>query len=311
MLGWGATATVLRHAPMPRRMTQAPILRAGFWMIGAITSFSAMAVAGREVAVDLDTFELMLFRSLIGIIIVLVVAKVSGVAGQISRRKLGLHFIRNISHFAGQNLWFYAVTVIPLTQVFALEFTSPLWVLAFAPLVLGERLTRARALAALFGFIGVLIIVRPGVLPLSPGTIAAALAAIGFAASAVFTRRLTRSESVVSVLFWLTVMQAVFGLIFAGFDGDIALPTADSWPWLLLITLAGLFAHLCLTKALSLAPASVVIPIDFMRLPLIALVGLMLYGERLDLAVVLGAAVIIVANVLNLRAERHIPRLSI
>ncbi|MCG7860264.1 hypothetical protein MD537_25005, partial [Flavihumibacter sediminis] len=97
----------------------------------------------------------------------------------------------------------------------------------------------------------------PGAVPLSPGLIAAALAAIGFATTAVLTRRLTRHETILGILFWLTTMQAAFGFACAGWDGDLALPDAATAPWLLLIGCAGLLAHFCLTTALSLAPASV------------------------------------------------------
>ncbi|MCP5036535.1 MAG: DMT family transporter [Rhodobacteraceae bacterium] len=288
-------------------MRASPLLQAALWMTGAIGSFSAMAVAGREVAVSLDTFELLLYRSLIGILIVVGVAGYARTLPQINTRNFNLHLIRNIGHFTGQNLWFFAVTVIPLAQVFALEFTSPLWVLVLSPLVLGERLTRVRAIAAGLGFIGVMIITRPGATALSPGVIAAALAAIGFAISALFTRRLTRTTSITCILFWLTAMQSVFGLITAGFDGDIALPSISALPWVFLIACAGLVAHFCLTKALGLAPASVVIPIDFTRLPLIALIGLAFYGEALDMWIILGGAVIIAANIINLRAEARGP----
>ncbi|HGG05902.1 MAG TPA: DMT family transporter [Aliiroseovarius sp.] len=280
-----------------------PTLKAAIWMIGAIVSFSAMAVAGRAVSVSLDTFELLLYRSLIGLFIVLAVGGLTRTLPDINARHLGLHFMRNISHFTGQNLWFFAITVIPLSQVFALEFTSPLWVALLAPLIVGERLTRNRALAAFLGFIGILIIARPTIASLSPGVVAAAFAAVGFALSALFTRRLTRDTSIICILFWLTLMQAVFGLICAGYDGDITLPDTTTAPWLAVIAVGGLVAHYCLTTALSLAPASVVIPIDFTRLPLIALIGALVYNEPLELAVVAGAALIIFANILNLRAE--------
>ncbi len=278
--------------------------RAALWMIGSIASFSAMAVAGREVAVALDTFEVMLYRSLIGFVLVATVGALTGNLGHVTRRHLGLHFARNISHFAGQNLWFYALTAIPLAQVFALEFTSPLWVVFLAPLVLGERLTWPRVLAAGLGFVGILIVARPGAASLGPGTLAAASAAIAFALTAVFTRKLTRSEATICILFWLTLMQAGFGLIAAGIDGDIAWPTAQAAPLVALIAVAGLVAHFCLTQALALAPASVVIPIDFTRLPLIALIGALFYHESLAPSFYLGAAIIIAANILNLRAAR-------
>jgi drug/metabolite transporter (DMT)-like permease len=281
-------------------MSLSPTIRASLWMIGAIVSFTSMAVAGRAVSLDLDTFEIMMFRSLIGVVIVVVVASLAGTLRQVRMQKLGLHFVRNISHFAGQNLWFYSITVIPLAQVFALEFTSPLWVMLLAPLVLGERLTRSQAIAALVGFIGILIVTRPSPETFEVGILTAALAAIGFAGSAVFTRKLTRTESITSILFFLTLMQAGLGLLFAGYDGDIALPTANNLPWVVLIAVAGLVAHFCLTTALSLAPATIVMPIDFTRLPVIAIVGVLLYAEPLDPYVLIGAVLIFAANYYNI-----------
>ncbi|GGB12576.1 DMT family transporter [Allosediminivita pacifica] len=281
-------------------------LRACLWMIGAIGAFTSMAVAGREVSLDLDTFEIMMYRSVIGLALVLIFARTFGRLGEVTGRSLGVHFIRNLFHFSGQNLWFHAIAVIPLAQVFALEFTSPLWVIVLSPLVLGERMTRTRGIAAAVGFVGILIVTRPTPDTVHPGQLAAALAAIGFAGSAVFTRRLTRTESTVCILFWLTLMQAVFGLICAGIDGDIAFPPAAAWPWVALIGLAGVTAHYCLTSALALAPASVVMPIDFARLPVIALVGVVVYSEPLDPFVLMGAALIFAANYYNILHEtRH------
>ena len=109
-------------------------IKAVMFMSGAIVSFSAMAVAGRAISFELDTFEIMMYRSIVGICVVLILGRMFGTLGQITKRNLGTHFIRNISHFAGQNLWFYAITVVPLAQVFALEFTSPLWVLLLSSL---------------------------------------------------------------------------------------------------------------------------------------------------------------------------------
>jgi drug/metabolite transporter (DMT)-like permease len=193
--------------------------------------------------------------------------------------------------------------MIPLAQVFALEFTSPLWVLVLSPLILGERMTRVRALAAVIGFTGILIVARPGPETINAGTLAAAGAALGFAGSILATKRLTRTETLTCILFWMTLTQIVFGLICAGLDGEIALPSAVSVPWLFVIGCAGLMAHVCLTTALSIAPATLITPVDFLRLPLIAVIGLMVYGEAIDAAVMIGAAVIFGANYVNLWHE--------
>jgi drug/metabolite transporter (DMT)-like permease len=290
-------------APAPPRPEAAATLRAALWMLGAVLAFSSMAVAGRAVSFELDTFEIMMYRSVVGFVLVLAVARATGHARSITTRSPGLHLVRNISHFTGQNLWFYAITMIPLAQVFALEFTSPLWVLVLSPLVLGERMTRVRALAAVIGFSGILIVARPSPETVNAGTLAAAAAAIGFAGSILATKRLTRTESLTCILFWMTATQIVFGLVCAGFDGDIALPSPAAMPWLIVIGCAGLMAHVCLTTALSIAPATVAAPVDFLRLPLIAVIGLLLYGEAIDAFVLLGAAVIFGANYLNLWVE--------
>jgi len=280
-------------------------IMAMFWMTGAIASFTLMAVAGREVSFALDTFEIMLYRSVVGVIIVIAVLGLRGRLGGIRTDRLRGHGFRNLMHFTGQNLWFYAIAAIPLAQVFALEFTSPIWVMLLAPLILGERLTRTGLVAALIGFVGVLIVARPDPAAISPGILAAAGAAIFFALTNVLTRRLTRDQPIATIMFWLTAMQAVFGLVSAGADGAIALPDAVTAPWLIAIGCAGLMAHLCLTTALSLAPASTVMPVDFARLPVIALIGVAFYDEPLDLLVLLGGALIFGGNWLNLARGGH------
>ena len=269
-------------------------------MLGAIASFSAMAVAGRAVSHALDTFEIMTYRSLVGLVVLWVILTLTGQWRQVTRRSFGTHVVRNAAHFTGQNLWFYAVTAIPLAQVFALEFTSPIWVVLLSPLILGEPLTRLRLMSVLAGFVGILIVARPSPDTISPGLIAAASSAVFFALSVMYTRLLTRTETVLCIMFWLTLMQAVFGIIFSAWDGDMVAPSAQTLPWLVLIGLAGLLAHYCLTSALAIAPATVVVPIDFVRLPTIAIVGMLLYGEALDAWVFIGAAVIFAANYANI-----------
>lgn len=277
-------------------------LRAALWISGSIASFTAMAVAGREVSLDLDVFEIMMYRSLVGLVIVFTIAGLAGTLHQAKTRRLPLHFLRNLTHFTGQNLWFYAVATIPLAQVFALEFTTPIWAMLVAVPLLGEALTKRGVTAALIGFSGVLLVAQPWAAPPSPGLITAALAAIGFGCTAVFTRRLTRTETITCILVYLTVIQAIMGIIAAGYDGDIALPAAPSVPWIILIGCAGILAHFCLTRALSLAPAALVMPIDFLRLPIIVFIGATWYDEELGRWLAIGAALILFANALNLGA---------
>ncbi|MEQ6203849.1 DMT family transporter [Sulfitobacter sp. HNIBRBA2951] len=279
------------------------IFKAALWMTGAIASFSFMAVGGRELAGDYDTFEIMLYRSLVGVIVVLGFVTVQNKWAELRFDQWRQHLVRNLFHFTGQNLWFYAVAVIPLAQVFALEFTSPLWVAILAPLFLGEKMTRMRGLAAVMGFVGILIVARPDMDSFEIGLLVAATAAIFFALTNIMTKRLTRDNSILSIMFFLTSLQLVFGLVTAGFDGDIALPTASSLPFLFFIGCAGLVAHFCLTNALAIAPATVVVPLDFARLPVIAIVAMVLYDEPLEVWVFVGAGIIFVGNYLNIWNE--------
>ncbi|WP_256439768.1 DMT family transporter [Ruegeria sp. R13_0] len=287
------------------REASGSIGKAALWMTGAIASFSSMAVAGRELSLHHDTFEIMMYRSFVGVIIVALVLTATRKWHQVTTERLGLHAIRNTFHFTGQNLWFYAVGVAPLAQVFALEFTQPIWVILLSPLLLKERLTAIRMTSALIAFAGVLMVTRPGTSSLSLGIVMAAGSAIFFAFTTITTKQLTRHASIGCIVFWLTVMQAVLGTIAAGIDQQIALPTLQTAPFLLLVGLAGLLAHFCITNALAIAPATVVVPFDFARLPTIAVVGMLLYHEPLDHWTLLGAAVIFSGIFLNVWSENR------
>lgn len=279
-------------------------LRAGVWMLGAVASFSAMAVAGRELSVEMNTFELMMYRSIIGFVVVnLLILKLGGFA-QIKTNRLVMHVKRNIFHFAGQNLWFFGVAVIPFSQLVALEFTSPIWVILLAPIFLGEKMTRTRIFAALLGFIGVLIVAQPSVITLNAGHAAGLGAALFFGLNVIYTRKISRYEPVLSVLFWMTLMQAVFGLILS-IPGGIPIPSVEGGQWVLVVSFCGLTAHYCLTTALKLAPASIVAPMEFIRLPFITFVGMVLYDEPVFWAVGVGALFILGANIINIRAENR------
>ncbi|MBC9246456.1 DMT family transporter [Paracoccus sp. 11-3] len=288
-------------ATIPEQGTQP--LKAAIWMMGAVTAFTLMAIAGRAVALELDTFELLGYRSAIGIVIMGALITLRGKWGTINFRHPGLHLWRNTIHFAAQNLWFYAMFNIALAQVFALEFTAPLWLLILSRVLLGEKLTRPRTVAALCGFAGILLVAQPGAVPITPGLVAGALCAVGFALTYIATKQLTAVTSPTNILWWMTVLQTLFGLICAGIDGDIALPSAQALPWIGLLGFTGLAAHFCIASALKLAPATLVMPFDFLRLPVIAVVGLLLYNEPIGPWVIVGGALILGGNYLNIRAE--------
>lgn len=283
-------------------------LAAAFWMIGAIGAFTAMAIATRQINGVHDTFEILAYRSMIGWVIVVVLAVLLGRLRDVRTDRLPSHVVRNVFHFTGQSLWFWAITMIPLAQVFALEFTSPIWVILLSPIFLGERLTRRKLGAAALGFAGVWIVAQPDFDHIEPGVLAAAAAAFFFASTNLMTKALTRGEPILSILFWLTLMQAVFGTVAMTVFGTVTLPTLATLPWLVLIGIAGITAHFSLTTALSLAPASTVVPVDFARLPIIAVVGALFYAEPIQPSLFAGAGLIFLGIWLTLRGGTSAPQ---
>jgi len=198
-----------------------------------------------------------------------------------------------------QFLWFLAITMIPIAEVVAIEFTGPVWVALLAVVVLGERMTAARVAAVVLGVLGVLIVVRPGLDHIEVGQVVALVAAIGFAGSIVLVKSLTRTESVVSIIFWMLIIQSVIGAVPAAMVWQA--PPATAWPWLAVIAFCGTYSHFCMAHALRHADATTVVPLDFLRVPLTALAGWLVFAERFDIFTVAGAAVILCGNLLNLK----------
>jgi len=279
-----------------------PTLKAAFWMTGCLASFIAMAIAGRELSNDLSTFEMLFFRSLIGMAIVLALASRKG-WNTLKTAQFRLQVFRNCAHYVGQYGWFYGIGILPLAQVFALEFTLPIWAGILAPLLLKERLTPVRVAAIAIGFAGALIILRPGLVPLDNASLAVLIAAVGYALSHTLTKKLSATDTPLAILFYMTVVQLPLGLVPSLFDW--VTPELSHAPWLLIIGVAALTAHFCMIRAFLHADAIVVIPMDFLRLPLIAVVGLFLYGETLDIWVLAGGMIIFAGTFLNIWKDRH------
>lgn len=270
-------------------------------MCGSIFSFMAMTVAGRELAGQLDVYEMLFYRAVIGVVIVVAVMLATGQGQAWKGSQTRLHITRSSLHYLGQVMWFQALLLIPIAQLFALEFTAPLWVVLFAPLFLGERLTKPKLLAAVVGFVGVLSVAKPDFSQLNSGVLLAAGSAVFFAINVMMTRKLTAKEGVIGIMFWQVAVQAMLGTVVTGWDLSIAVPQGWGLVWMLLVGLCGLFAHYCLTRALRLAPVSIVFPMDFVRLPMAAVMGWFLYNEALELAVLAGAALILLGNWMNIR----------
>jgi drug/metabolite transporter (DMT)-like permease len=276
-------------------------------MSGTLLSFSVMAVAIRALAGALSILEILAVRAGVGLAIIgVVVAMRPELRRDINRRRLGLHFLRNSIHFGSQYLWAWSLLLLPLATVFALEFTMPAWTIVLAPFFLGERMTASRVGAVILGLAGVLVILRPGLETFQPAALIVLAAALGYATQNIATKKLTTTESTFAIVFWMNAIQLLLGTIGAGpmFVGKIGL---DQLPAILGLGVAGLFAHFCLSNAFRAGDASLVVPLDFMRIPLIAVVGWWLYSEPLDVYVFLGAGLIIAGILWNLHSETRRP----
>ena len=274
---------------------------AAFWMSGTLVSFMAMAIGGRELSAQLSTFQILFFRSVIGLLIVGIFLWRSNWR-QILTKHIGIHLLRNISHFGGQFGWFYGIAFIPLAEVFALEFTVPVWTAVLATVLLREQITRARVAAIVFGVVGVFLILRPGLAVISPAALAVLGSAFGYALSHTLTRRLALVDTPLTILFYMTVIQLPLGFVTSIFDWTT--PSLAMLPWIIVVGVAALSGHYCMARALGIADAIVVVPMDFLRLPLIAAVGFLFYGENLDWFVLAGGVVMFTGNFLNIQGEK-------
>ena len=272
-------------------------------MTGALLSFSDSAVAVRELGKHLTTFEILSIRSGFGLMVLVALVVIhADLRKELALRRMGLHLARNSIHFCGTYTWTLAVTLLPFATVFALEFTTPAWVALLAIPLLGERMTTSRAGSVVLGFLGVILIVRPGLAGFQPAALLVLGAAVAFAVSLIQTKMLTAYASTFAIIFWMNFMQLPMGL--AGSD-PLFLLKLDASSILPAITLGavGLTSHYCLTNAFRAGDATVVVPLDFLRIPLIALVGWLFYGEALDVFVFAGAGLIICGVLWNLFAE--------
>ena len=274
------------------------------WMSGALIAFSAIAVTGRFAAQGATTLDIMFYRSLMSLVVITGIVVAGPGLPKMRTTLFPMHLLRAVTHFVGQYSWLAALTLIPLAQLFALEFTAPIWVALLAPLLLRERLTGTRAAAAAMGFLGLLIVSRPGMVPFSAGVALALLCAVGFALSMLFTKSLTtNNEGPLRILFYMFLIQAAMSLLLL--FGGVRLLDWATLGWIFGLSIAGLSAHYALVRAFSLVDAIIVAPMDFLRLPLIAVVGALFYAEPLDPIVLLGGAVIIAGNMINLWGERR------
>ena len=272
-------------------------MRTILWMLGAITSFCLMAIAARELDGHIDKFELLAIRSMVGVVLLVIILNVIGKPMLMFSKRTKTHVWRNLFHFIGQFSWLVGIGLLPLAQVFAIEFTVPLWVLIIAAIFLGEAITKRKLASVALGLIGVVVIVKPGTDMLNFGGVVMIIAALSFAVTFILNKSLLSTEHPLTIVFYMTLIQLPLGALMAG--ADWTMPEPWMWPWVMAVALTGLAAHYCVSKSMQLADVSVVISLDFLRLPIIAAIGMWLYGEPLEVSVIFGGGLMLLANLVN------------
>ncbi|MCK0163012.1 DMT family transporter [Marinobacter sp. S6332] len=281
------------------------------WMLGTLVSFCLMAIGARELSGDVSVFQMLFFRSLVGLLCISAIVLFAKRRVSFKTERLVLHGFRNIFHFAGQFGWFLGIGLLPLAEVFALEFTVPIWTLLIAALALNERVTVRKLAAVFLGILGVLVIVQPGYAIVDPASFIVLGAAICYAITHTCTKSLSTSESALSILFYMCVIQLPIGLVLS--LPSWVWPVGDQWRWLLVVGLTALSAHYCMAKAMLFAEVTTVVTIDFLRLPLIAMVGVLLYQEPFELSLMVGGFLMVAGNFLSLKRKARrgaVPRSS-
>ena len=274
-------------------------------MAGWLALMLIVTVAGREATRELNVFQVLEVRSTLGLLILYPLIHANGGFAAMKTSRPLQHIARNLIHYSAGLGWFFALTLIPLGQVVSIEFTMPIWTGILAATFLGERITVWKISAIVLGVVGVIVIVCPETGAINPGQLIALAAAVGFGISVAMVKSLTRTEKTTAIIFWMLVIQSA-----AGFLPSIYFwiwPTAHAWGSIVLIAVCGTFAQFCMARAMLYADATVVLPMDFLRVPLTAIAGWLIYSERLDLLTVVGAALILTGNLLNLKAADPVP----
>lgn len=268
-------------------------------MMGTLVSFSLMAICARELSEEIPTSQTLFVRSAIGLVCISILLLVSNKRVNVQTNRLGMHTLRNIFHFAGQYGWFLGIGLLPLAEVFALEFTVPIWTLIIAALALGEKITVGKIAAIMLGTLGVVVILQPGMSIIDSASFIVLASAVCYAVSHTATKSLSLSDSAMSILFYMCLVQLPIGLALS-LSGWVW-PDGLQWLWLLVIGLTALTAHYCMVRAMQYAEATTVVTLDFLRLPLIALVGVLLYSEQFEFSLLIGGLLMLIGNIVSLK----------
>ncbi len=280
-------------------------IRGGLWMSVAMFCFASMDGMLRHITTELHPFQTVFLRSIFGLFFLSPWLLRTGLEGLKTQRPL-LHVARGFSSVFGFTLWVVALSLIPLAEATALSFSMPIFATLGGVLILREKATWARWIAVIVGFIGVLVIIRPGIAIVHIGALVTLLAACGFAASALITRKLSATEAPFTVVFFVSLFMSVVTLA-------MSLPVWQSPSFEILGVAAasgalGTIAQLCLVRAYGAADVSVIVPFDFVRLIFVTIIGFLVFAQIPDTWTWIGAILIVGGNTIAAHREGRAER---
>lgn len=273
-------------------------------MIVSCIAFGSMWVLIRYASRDVHAFEIVFFRNIIGTLVLLPMMLRNKGLMRLGRMRANLR--RATSGFIATTGTFYAVAHAPLATALSINYTAPLFATVGAVLFLGEKIHARRVAALVAGFAGMLIVVRPGALPMTAGVLAAMISAVSTAFSIIAIRQLVATDDSRSVAAWTFILMTPPSLAVALTVWEW--PPVQVWPLLAAIGCVAAVGQLSMNRAFALAEASAIMPYDFVRFGLVTVAGIALFGERLDALTIVGGIVIFAATVYLAVRERQVAR---
>jgi drug/metabolite transporter (DMT)-like permease len=266
-----------------------PVMRGILLMCASTVLFAGMHVLVRYASREVPPLQIAFFRNAFGIVVFLPLLLSSGLAF-LRTRRLGLHAVRGLLNVCAMLMFFSALGLTPVARVTALSFTSPLFMALLSVLFLGERFRVRRWIALALGFTGMLVIIRPGMIPADLGSLLVVSSALIWAVTMVVIKILSRTESSFAITAYMNLFLGLFSLGPALWVW--VTPPPEMWVWLVAIGVLGTVAQLALSQALKETEPTAVMPFDFLKLVWATILGLWVFGELPDLLTWVGAVIV-------------------
>lgn len=292
-------------SPVLRAPSQPLTGRGVAMMLGSVLCFGLMAITIRLASQQLHPFEIAFFRNLFGLAFTAPLIWRAGF-GLLRTHSLRLYLIRCVVGLGAMLTGFWALVHLPLAQAIALSYTTPLFVTVLAVLVLGEIVRARRWTAVAIGFVGVLVILRPGVDGLQFAALVALTSSALSASAAISIKFLSRTEPPDAIVIWMVLIMTPLSLFPA--LPVWQWPNAESWLWVVLTGGFGTLGHMCLTRAFQIADVSALQPLNFLQLPIVAFIAWLLFAEAVDAWTAVGAGIIFASTVYIARREAKLAR---